>query len=57
MKDTETPTGLSPSADHPAQKRRKMSAGRGLALFIAGVAAAAFAVYLFVVVYGLIAGT
>ncbi|MGK9050955.1 hypothetical protein QTA58_20645 [Neorhizobium sp. CSC1952] len=57
MKDTETPTGLSPSADHPAQKRRKMRAGRGLALFIAGVAAAAFAVYLFVVVYGLVAGT
>lgn len=56
MKDTETPTGLSPSADCPEQMKRKVSAGRGLALFIAGVAAAAFVIYLFIVIYGLVAG-
>lgn len=47
-----TPTGLSPSADTPAQKNRKVLGGRGLALFIGGIAVAAFALYLFIVVYG-----
>lgn len=50
-----TPTGLSPSADSPSQKKRKVVAGRGLALFIAGFALMAFALYLFIVVYGVMA--
>lgn len=57
MKDDETPTGLSPSADPPAQKERKVSAGRGLVLLIGSVAIAAFAVYLFIIIYGLVTGT
>lgn len=51
-KDKETPTGLSPSADSPEQKKRKLVAGQGLALFIAGFALVAFALYIFIVVYG-----
>ncbi|MCB5203804.1 hypothetical protein LH464_15130 [Neorhizobium sp. T786] len=51
-KDKRTPTGLSPSADSPEKKKRKIVAGRGLALFIAGFGLMAFALYLFIVVYG-----
>lgn len=53
----ETPTGLSPSADPPSQTRRKVLAGRGLALFILGVAIGAFCLYLLIVVYGLFASS
>ena len=49
-----TPAGLAPSADPPAQTRRKVLAGRGIVLFIAGVAAVAFGLYLMIVVYGLV---
>lgn len=48
-----TPTGLSPSADSGPQKKRKVVAGRGLVMFIAGVALAAFAMYIFVAFYGI----
>jgi hypothetical protein len=54
---SETPTGLSPSADPEPQKKRKVIAGRGLVMFIAGVAVAAFCLYAFVVLYGIYAGT
>jgi hypothetical protein len=57
MDRKETPTGLSPSADPPAQKRRKVVAGRGLLLFVVGVAFAAAALYTFVVVYGIISSS
>lgn len=51
--ETQTPTGLSPSADSPKQKRRKLRAGRGLLIFISGVALSAFALYIFVALYGI----
>ena len=51
--ETETPTGLSPSADSPEQKGRKLLAGRGLLVFICGVALCAFALYIFVALYGI----
>lgn len=53
MKDDETPTGLSPSADPPAQKRRKVRAGRSALVLIAVVALAAFLLYIFIVLYGI----
>ena len=49
-----TPTGLSPSADPPAQKKRKVFAGRGLALFVSGVAIAAFGLYILIAFYGIL---
>lgn len=55
MKDKETPTGLSPSADPPAQKRRKVMAGRGALMLIVGVALAAFSLYILIVLYGIFA--
>ena len=51
MDKNETPTGLSPSADSPAQKKRKVMAGRGILMFIVGVAVAAFALYIFAAAY------
>ena len=53
MKSDETPTGLAPSADPPDQKRRRILAGRGLVMVVAGVALAAFALYAFAALYGL----
>jgi hypothetical protein len=53
----DTPTGLSPSADSPTQKKRKVTLGRGLALFIAGIAVAAFGLYAFIVLYGIYASS
>lgn len=55
MKTDETPTGLSPFDDSPAEKRTKVQAGKGLVWIICGVAVAAFALYAFTVVYGIIA--
>jgi hypothetical protein len=49
----DTPTGLSPSADSPAQKRRKVTAGRGLLILIIGITVGAFSLYVFIAVYGL----
>ena len=57
MGDKHTPTGLSPSADPPEQKKRKVVAGRGLMMLIAGVALAAFAIYTFIVLYGIMTST
>ncbi|MCQ1769320.1 hypothetical protein NOJ28_27730 [Neorhizobium galegae] len=54
---SETPTGLSPSADSEPQKTRKVIAGRGLVMFIAGVAVAAFCLYMFIALYGIYAHT
>lgn len=54
MKTVETPTGLSPSDDTPAEKRTKLRAGKGLIWIICGVAVVAFALYAFTVVYGII---
>lgn len=50
------PTGVAPSADPPQQTRRKVLAGRGVVLVIAGVAVIAFGLYLFATVYGLSVG-
>ncbi|MEV4608819.1 hypothetical protein MRBLMR1_003881 [Neorhizobium sp. LMR1-1-1.1] len=52
-----TPTGLAPSNDTQPQKRRKVLMGRGLVGLIGGVAITAFALYLFIVAYGLFTGT
>ncbi|MGI2034235.1 hypothetical protein ACRQ1B_17770 [Rhizobium panacihumi] len=56
-KSTHTPTGLTPSNDTPQEKRRKVLLGRGAIGFLAVFAIAAFALYIFIAVYGLIAGT
>lgn len=53
----DTPAGLSPSAEPPKEKQRRVVVGRGLAIFIAGVALSAFALYIFIVVYGIFAST
>ncbi|MDX3977461.1 hypothetical protein [Shinella sp.] len=57
MGDKHTPTGLSPSADTPEQKKRKVVAGRGLMMLVAGVALGAFAIYTFIVLYGIMTST
>jgi hypothetical protein len=49
-----TPTGLAPSADSPQQKREKVQIGRGFVAIICGVAIASFALYIFVVAYGIL---
>jgi hypothetical protein len=54
MKDQKAPTGLSPSADSPAQKRRKVLAGRGALMLIVGVALAAFGLYILIAFYGIL---
>ncbi|MDP9840521.1 hypothetical protein J2T09_005308 [Neorhizobium huautlense] len=56
-KSAETPTGLTPSNDTPQEKKRKVLLGRGAVGFLAAFAIAAFALYIFIAVYGLIAGT
>jgi hypothetical protein len=49
--------GLAPSADSRGQKVKKARAGRGLVLFIAGVAIAALLLYLAIGIYaGISAG-
>jgi len=53
--DTETPTGLAPSADLPGKKRARLNMGRGALMLICGAALAAFAIYAFIVMYGLYA--
>lgn len=54
MERNETPTGLAPSADTPAEKRRKVRIGKGFVVLICAFALAAFALYTFIVVYGII---
>jgi len=54
-RDNETPTGLAPSADLPAEKGKRVTLGKGAITFICGVAVAAFAIYAFIVTYGLYA--
>lgn len=53
MDKNETPTGLAPSASSPREKRQKVQIGRGAVMLICGVAFAAFAIYIFIVIYGL----
>ena len=55
MRHDETSTGFAPSVDSPAQKRRKILAGRGALMLIAGVALAAFSLYILIVLYGIFA--
>ncbi|WP_276120363.1 hypothetical protein [Pararhizobium qamdonense] len=54
MDESETPTGLAPSADAPAQKRRKVFAGNGLVMVIASIAVGAFFIYAFIAMYGVL---
>jgi len=54
-RDNETPTGLAPSADTPGEKRARLNIGRGALLLICGVTVAAFAIYAFIVMYGIYA--
>jgi hypothetical protein len=53
----QTPTGLSPSADSPGQKKRKLLAGKGLTLVIVGIAAFAAFLYVFIALYGIFLST
>lgn len=50
----ETPTGLAPSADSEADKRRGLRLGKGVLLVIVGIAACAFALYTFIALYGIL---
>lgn len=43
---------IAPSADTPEQTERKSKAGKGIILFIAAFAIAAFLMYLSVIIYG-----
>jgi len=54
-RDNKTPTGLAPSADSPSEKRKRLAIGKGAITFICGVAVAAFAIYAFIVMYGIYA--
>ncbi|MDX3925751.1 MAG: hypothetical protein QHC90_08065 [Shinella sp.] len=56
MSDPDKDPALAPSADSSPRKERKLLAGKGLAWFIAGVAVAAFLIYLFIVFYGVTTG-
>lgn len=52
MDSKDSPAGLAPSSDTPRAKQRRVTAGRGLVLFVCAVAVAAFALYAFIVLYG-----
>jgi len=52
MKSNPNDPMLAPSNDSPAQTTKKINSGRGIVLFIGGVAVIAFCLYLFIVVYG-----
>lgn len=54
MNDEKTPTGHSPSPVPPAQKRRKILAGRGALMLLAGIAIAAFSLYILIALYGIL---
>jgi len=56
-KCTHTPTGLTPSNDSPQERKRKVVMGRGAVGFLAAFAVAAFALYIFIAVYGPVTGT
>jgi hypothetical protein len=47
------PTGVAPSADTPAQNRRKVVAGRGAVMVIGGIAVGAFILYAIIMMYGI----
>ena len=55
-KSADTPTGLTLSNDNPQEKKRKVLMGRGALGALASFASAAFALYTFIAVYGLITG-
>lgn len=50
--NTKTPVGLAPSADSPATKRKKLTAGRLGIIAFATFAILAFAIYILIFVYG-----
>ena len=56
-KSTDMPTGLTPSNDTLQEKKREVLMGRGAVGFLAVFAIVAVALYNFIAVYGLIAGT
>ncbi|MBW9091828.1 hypothetical protein JNB91_29035 [Rhizobium wenxiniae] len=56
-KSADTPTGLTPSIDMPPEKQRKVLMGRGAVGFLEAFAVAAFALYIFIAVYGPVTGT
>ncbi|WP_438750038.1 hypothetical protein [Pararhizobium sp. O133] len=49
MTSHDTPTGLAPSADTPAKKRRKLVVGKGVIIVISSIAVAAFTLYTVIV--------
>ncbi len=57
MMRPEDEPGLSPSADSHSQKVRKARAGRGLIVFIIGIAVLALLVYITIGIYAAITAT
>ena len=55
--EDETPTELAPSADSLEQNKKKVQAGKGLMLFIVGIAALAAFLYGFIALYGIFQST
>jgi hypothetical protein len=53
METREIPTGVAPSADTPAQNRRKIVAGRGAVMVISSIAVGAFILYAIIMMYGI----
>jgi len=53
METPETPTGVAPSADTPAQDRRKVVAGRGAEMLIGSIAFGAFILHAIIMLYGI----
>ncbi|WP_156386945.1 MULTISPECIES: hypothetical protein [unclassified Rhizobium] len=53
MTENKTPTGLSPSSDPSAQKRRKLLFGKGAVVVISSIAVAAFTLYAVIVLYAI----
>lgn len=53
METHQTPTGVAPSADTPAQNRRKVIAGKGAVMLIGSIAVGAFVLYAIIMIYGI----
>lgn len=57
MTENKTPTGLPPSTDASARKRRKLLFGKGTVVVISSIAVAAFTLYAVIVLYAIMTAT
>ena len=57
MTEYKTPTGLPPSTDASARKRRKLLFGKGTVVVISSIAVAAFTLYAVIVLYAIMTAT